>query len=45
MESAVKLGYDYGDAGWILEDNQATIRGMNLLNATHYKTYRIYGLI
>lgn len=27
---------------WILEDNQAMQSGLKLLNALHYKTYRIY---
>jgi hypothetical protein len=27
---------------WILEDNEAMQNGLQFLNATHYKTYRIY---
>ncbi len=34
--------YQKGEFSWILEDNHAMQAGLELINATHYKTYRIY---
>jgi len=39
---AQKLGYEYGEAGWVLEDNTMMNRSAEMLNAVRYKTYRIY---
>ncbi|MBI2620102.1 MAG: hypothetical protein HYW57_08485 [Ignavibacteriales bacterium] len=39
---ARKLGYQYGEAGWILEDNDKMIKAANTMNGTPYKKYRIY---
>lgn len=39
---AKELGYHYGDAGWILEDNEKMIRAAKTLNGNPYKRYRIY---
>jgi GNAT superfamily N-acetyltransferase len=39
---AVKLGYFDGEASWVLEDNLMMNRSAELLNATKYKTYRVY---
>jgi GNAT superfamily N-acetyltransferase len=39
---AQKLGYEYGEAGWVLEDNTMMNRSAEMMNATRYKTYRIY---
>ena len=44
-ETAVRakgLGYYYGDAGWILEDNEKMIRAAKTLNGDPYKRYRLY---
>jgi GNAT superfamily N-acetyltransferase len=35
-------GITWGEAGWILEDNAAMNRGMEMLGWTRYKTYRLY---
>jgi GNAT superfamily N-acetyltransferase len=37
-------GIRRGEASWILEDNTMINRGMELLNAERYKTYRLYDL-
>lgn len=39
---ARKLGYDYGEAGWVLEDNTRMVRAAEALNGKLYKKYRIY---
>ncbi len=39
---AKKLGYGYGDAGWILEDNEKMVKAAKTLRGEVYKTYRIY---
>jgi GNAT superfamily N-acetyltransferase len=39
---SVGSGYDYGEASWVLEDNQMMMRGAELLNGVRTKTYRIY---
>ncbi len=39
---AKKLGYYYGDAGWILEDNEKMVRAAKTLNGEPYKRYRLY---
>ncbi|MCL4512278.1 MAG: hypothetical protein M1470_14655 [Bacteroidetes bacterium] len=39
---AVKHGYPDGEASWVLEDNLMMNRSAELLNATKYKTYRVY---
>ena len=44
-ETAVRaknLGYFYGDAGWILEDNEKMVRAAKTLNGELYKKYRVY---
>ena len=36
-------GYDFIEASWILEDNELSRRTLeHALDATHYRTYRIY---
>jgi hypothetical protein len=37
-----QLNYQRGEFSWILEDNHAMQAGLELVNATHYKTYRVY---
>ncbi|MBI4535724.1 MAG: hypothetical protein HY708_05560 [Ignavibacteriae bacterium] len=41
---SVEEGYDYGEAGWIVEDNVMMNRGAELLNGVKTKTYRVYEL-
>ena len=36
------LGYKYGDAGWVLDDNVMMNRSAEFLNGKRYKTYRLY---
>ncbi len=42
IAASAKLGLNYGEASWILEDNEMMNRGMKLVNGKVYKTYRIY---
>lgn len=37
-----KLGINFGEASWILEDNEMMNRGAEVLNGELYKKYRIY---
>jgi GNAT superfamily N-acetyltransferase len=39
---AKNLGYGYGDAGWILEDNEKMVKAAKTLRGEIYRTYRIY---
>lgn len=39
---AIELGYDHGEAGWVLEDNVMMIRAAEAMKAVRYKTYRVY---
>lgn len=39
---AQKLGYDWGEVSWILEDNEAIIRPIRMMRGRRYKTYRVY---
>jgi GNAT superfamily N-acetyltransferase len=39
---AIIKGYTKGEASWILEDNVMMNRSAEMLNATRYKTYRMY---
>ena len=39
---AVALGYNEGEASWVLEDNIMMNRGAELLNGVRTKTYRMY---
>ena len=39
---AEHLGFTWGEAGWILEDNAAMNAGLEKMNFTVYKTYRLY---
>jgi hypothetical protein len=36
------LGFDWGEGGWILEDNVAMVNAAHALGFRPYKTYRIY---
>lgn len=39
---SVQLGYRYGEASWILEDNAAMNKALERMHGKRYKTYRIY---
>lgn len=39
---ALKHGYKWGEAGWVLEDNIMMNRSAEMMNAILYKKYRIY---
>ena len=39
---AEKLGFSWGEAGWILEDNAAMNAGLEKMTFRVYKTYRLY---
>jgi len=39
---AKRLGYQYGEASWILEDNVMMNRAAEAMQGKRYKTYRIY---
>jgi GNAT superfamily N-acetyltransferase len=39
---AKQLGYEWGEAGWILEDNLPMVRAAEAMNAQLYKKYRLY---
>jgi GNAT superfamily N-acetyltransferase len=41
-EDGRRLGYDWAEAGWILEDNAPMINGLTRMGFTAYKTFRIY---
>lgn len=43
MERALKTGYMFGEASWVLEDNEPMNRAALLMQGEKYKTYRIYG--
>ncbi|MEP6572003.1 MAG: GNAT family N-acetyltransferase [Gemmatimonadota bacterium] len=40
--TSAKHGIYWGEAGWILEDNPAMNAGLEKMNFTVYKTYRLY---
>jgi GNAT superfamily N-acetyltransferase len=42
MERALKKGYMFGEASWVLEDNEPMNRAAALMQGERYKTYRIY---
>jgi GNAT superfamily N-acetyltransferase len=39
---AEKLGFTWGEAGWILEENTAMNAGLERMTFRVYKTYRLY---
>ena len=41
-EEARRLGYVWGEAGWILEDNHVMRNGLTRMGFKPYKTYRVY---
>lgn len=42
IERARRKGIAYGEASWILEDNDPMNRACQMMNGEKYKTYRIY---
>lgn len=42
IERAERKGYRFGEASWILEDNDMMNRAVAMMNGQRYKTYRIY---
>ncbi|HOJ38511.1 MAG TPA: hypothetical protein PLP99_10445 [Ignavibacteriales bacterium] len=42
IHKALEVGNRYGEASWLLEDNEMINRGMQLLNGKLYKKYRLY---
>ncbi|MHB1947658.1 MAG: N-acetyltransferase [Gammaproteobacteria bacterium] len=42
LEDGRRYGYPMGECSWILEDNASMQSGLRLIDAKHYKTYRIY---
>jgi GNAT superfamily N-acetyltransferase len=41
-EDGRRKGYDWAEAGWVLEDNHAMVNGLLRMGFAPYKTYRIY---
>jgi GNAT superfamily N-acetyltransferase len=41
-ENGRARGYDWAEAGWILEDNHAMINGLTRMGFEAYETYRVY---
>ena len=41
-EKIPPLGYRFHECSWILEDNKPMQTGLHLMNAKHYKSYRVY---
>lgn len=41
-ENGRARGYDWAEAGWVLEDNQPMINGLLRMGFRAYKTYRVY---
>ena len=42
IEIAEAKGYKFGEASWILEDNEMMNRACEMMNGKKYKTYRVY---
>ncbi len=42
VNRAADLGINFGEASWVLEDNDMMRRGLDALNGEAYKKYRIY---
>jgi len=41
-QASLKKGYTWGEMSWILETNDMMNRGIEMMQAHVYKTYRIY---
>ena len=42
LEAGRRLGYQWGDMGWIIEDNDAMNRAIILMGGRRYRTWRVY---
>jgi GNAT superfamily N-acetyltransferase len=42
LERAQKNGIKYGEASWVLEENQAMTKAAEVMNGKPYKRYRVY---
>jgi hypothetical protein len=42
LKEALRKGIDYGEMSWILENNDAMNRPIELLGAQVYRTHRFY---
>lgn len=42
IEAAQKLNMEFGEASWILEDNEMMKRGVEVVNGEVYKKYNVY---
>jgi len=42
LEALLRLGYKYGDNGWILESNETMVSIARNFGTRHYKTHRLY---
>lgn len=42
FERALRHGYEYGECSWVLEDNEAMLKGIDAMGGTLTKRYRIY---
>lgn len=42
LKRSLVKGYMQGECSWILEDNDAMNKGIEVTGATRYKTYRLY---
>lgn len=42
IKKALEIGIRFGEASWLLEDNQMINRGMEMLHGKLYKKYRLY---
>jgi GNAT superfamily N-acetyltransferase len=42
IKNGIKNGFDWAELSWILEDNEAMNKALEMIGAKVYKTYRIY---
>ena len=42
--TAIRKGYEWAESSWTLEDNFAVNRGIEMMGAKHYRTYRLYDI-
>jgi hypothetical protein len=42
LSAALRLGYQWAEYSWILEDNELTKRAVRLMDGQLYKIYRVY---
>ena len=42
IKNGLQLGFAYGEASWILENNDAMNRSMQTVNGKVYKRYNVY---